>query len=217
MSIVAIITGDIIHSSRLQTAERIQLMERLEQIFEDLEAQSLLDGREIFRGDSFQLMLSNADEALKAALLIKTGLKKNIYEVKEGKQQADARISIGIGEISYQGERLGTSDGEAYRLSGRALDKMKKRNSLTINSIWREVNEEMDVACALSEAIIGRWTQAQSAIIYAYLLNNKTQQVLAKEFNITQGAVSQHLSEAGHMDAIRMFLERFRKVISEKL
>lgn len=217
MSIVAVITGDIIRSSQIEKAERVLLLEHLEQIFKDLHREVSPNQSEIFRGDSFQLLLDKAEKALLAALLIRAGLKRRQYEGQEGRLQADARISIGIGELSYRGEKPGVSDGEAFHLSGRALDKMKKRNSLTIKTVWPEVNEEMEVASVLSEAITGRWTQPQAAIIYTYLLNNKTQQELADEFGITQGAVSQRLNESGHVDAMKIFLQRFEKVIREKL
>ena len=217
MSIVAVITGDIIRSSRIQKADRALLLKHLERIFEDLDQEVSSNQSEIFRGDSFQLVLDKAEKALLAAVLLRAGLKKGQYRGEEGRLQADARIAVGIGALSYRGEKPGMSDGDAFRLSGRALDEMKKRNSLTIKTIWPEVNEEMEVACVLSEAIIRRWTQPQAAIIYAYLLNNKTQQELAEEFGITQGAVSQRLSESGHIDAIKIFVQRFEKLIGERL
>lgn len=172
---------------------------------------------EIFRGDSFQLLLSEPEKALLTAILLRAGLRIIPHHPEDERQYTDARIAIGVGELSSRAESLGMSDGEAFRLSGRGLDEMKRRERLIIKTLWDEVNEEMEVACALSEAIISRWTHARAAIIYSYLLSGKTQQALAKEFGITQGAVSQRLSESGNTSAIRKFLQRYEKLISQHL
>ena len=93
---------------------------------------------------------------------------------------------------------------------------MKKKQSLSICTVWPEINEELAVACALSETIINRWTIPQAEVIYPYLLKNTTQQALAVEFNITQGAVSQRLNEAGNVDAIQLFIRRYEKLINQR-
>jgi hypothetical protein len=215
MSIVAVITGDIVHSSKMSRKQREQLLGQLEAMFVDLD--QCIEAAEIFRGDSFQVLLRQPEKALRAAVLFRAGLRKIPHQQEDQRQYTDARIAIGVGELSYRADSLGMSDGEAFRLSGRGLDEMNYRERLIINTLWDDFNEEMEVSCALSEAIIGRWTHAQAAIIYSYLLSGKTQQALAKEFGITQGAVSQRLSESGNIGAIRKLLQRYEKLINKHL
>lgn len=212
---VAVITGDIVQSSKMDREQRHQLLSALQKMFSELDKYT--EATEIYRGDSFQILLSQPEKALLLAMLLRAGFRKIPHRQDAQAQYADARIAIGIGDISDRAGSLGMSDGEAFRLSGRALDEMSRRQRLIISTLWPDINEEMEVACALSEAIVSRWTHAQAGIIYSYLLSGKTQQALAKEFGITQGAVSQRLSDAGNIDAIRKFLQRFEKLISKQV
>jgi len=212
---VAVITGDIVASSQLGKEGRKQLFNQLDVIGNDMQRHIGGIRSEIFRGDSIQILVKQPERALKAAMLMRTGLKRGLYQ-HQNSYPIDIRLAIGVGEIGYEGESLGTSDGEAFQLSGRALDQMKRRESLKINTPWPEINQEMALACALSEAITGRWSAAQAEIIYAYLLQQKTQQELAKEFGISQGAVSQRMSESGYIDAIKLFIQRFEQIIKAK-
>ena len=215
MSIVAVITGDIVHSSKMDRKQRDYLLSQLKIIFRDLEKHS--QAADIYRGDSFQMLLPRAEEALLVAMILRAGLRKLTKRDENQTDYIDARISVGVGEVSYTGQSLGTSDGAAFRLSGRGLDEMKRRERLKVSTLWPKINEEMEVSCALSEAIVSRWTHAQASIIYSYLRSQKTQQELAKEFGITQGAVSQRLSESGNIDAINKFLKRFAKLVRSQI
>jgi transcriptional regulator with XRE-family HTH domain len=220
MKIYAVITGDIIRSSSLPAEARSQLLRQLEQLFEDVdlylsEQQQL--AFEIYRGDSFQLLLEQPEQALLVAILLRAGLRSRQYGSKGEPLYADARLSIGLGEISYRAEQLGKSDGEAFRRSGRGLDNMRKRQGISISTPWETLDEEMEVACILSEPIISRWTHPQAEVIYPYLLQKRTQQELAEDFGITQGAISQRLTEAGNIDAIKVFLHRYEKLIRAKI
>jgi hypothetical protein len=44
---------------------------------------------------------------------------------KESKKSYDVRISLGIGKNEWNQNQIVTSDGEAYRISGRNLDNLK--------------------------------------------------------------------------------------------
>lgn len=215
MSIVAVITGDIVHSSKMDRKQRDYLLSQLKIIFRDLEKHC--QAADIYRGDSFQMLLSRAEEALRVAMILRAGLRKLPKRHENQTDYTDARISVGVGEVNYRGQSLGTTDGTAFRLSGRGLDEMKRRDRLKISTLWPHINEEMEVSCALSEAIVGRWTHAQASIIYSYLRSQKTQQELAEEFGITQGAVSQRLSESGNIEAINKFIKRFEKLVRNQI
>jgi predicted DNA-binding protein YlxM (UPF0122 family) len=220
MNIFAVITGDIIKSSKIREEERSHLLNELKTSFEKINERFIkaaIPPFEIYRGDSFQIVLQEPQQALLIGFIIRAKLRSiTTSEKKEVINYWDARISIGIGSIAYQGEKIVESDGEAFQLSGRGLDEMKKRNSLGIRTRWPAINEEFEVACALSETIVDRWTVSQAKVIYSYLLENKTQQELAEEFDITQGAISQRITTAGNIDAIKLFIQRYEKLISSR-
>lgn len=217
MKIYAVLTGDIIKSSKIKEEQREYLLETLKETFHEINAQLLKETTppfEFYRGDSFQMVLKQPQKALLISLIIRARLRSITEQQRKGqKNYADARISIGIGGIAYKAKKLAESDGEAFQRSGRGLDAMKSKNSLGIQTTWPEVNEELAVACALSETIINRWTVSQAEVIYPYLLENKTQKELAKQFNISQVAVSKRLAEAGNIDAIKLFIQRYEKLI----
>ncbi len=219
--IYAVITGDIINSSRIREGDRENLLKELKHSFYEINERLIREVKtpvEMYRGDSFQMVIKKPDQALLISLIIRAKLRGiTTSQKKEGVNYWDARISIGIGGIDYEAEKIVESDGEAFQLSGRGLDDMRKKQRLSIYTIWPEVNDEMEVACALSDVIVNRWTVSQAKVIYPYLLENKTQQELAEEFEITQGAISQRLTEAGNMDAMKLFIKRFEKLIKRGL
>lgn len=220
-NVYAVITGDIIKSSNIKENERSHLLDELKSSLHKINERLIREDKppaEIYRGDSFQIVLRQPEQALLIGLILRAKLRSiTASEKKETVNYWDARISIGVGGIHYQADKIVESDGEAFQLSGRGLDEMRKKQSLSIGTIWPEVNEELEVACALAETIINRWTVSQAKVIYPYLLENKTQQELAQEFDITQGAVSQRLTEAGNMDAIKLFIQRYEKLIVSHL
>lgn len=221
MEVYAVITGDIIKSSKIKEEQRSHLLKTLKSTFQKINKLLIKEEKvpfEFYRGDSFQAVLKKPQLALLTGLIIRAKL-RSITESENREPIAywDARISIGIGSIAYKAKNLAESDGAAFQLSGRGLDEMKKRNSLSIRTIWPEVNEEFEVACALSETIISRWTVAQAEVIYPYLLENKTQQELARKFNISQVAVSKRLMVSGNMDAMEKFIKRYEKLIINRL
>ncbi len=113
--ITAIITGDIINSKRDKSQEWLKVLRKI-----------LSSGGntpkywEIFRGDSFQLEVNPA-EALDKALMIKTELRqlKNI----------NVRMSIGIGEKSFNAAKITEANGTAFTNSGECFDSLKNKHS----------------------------------------------------------------------------------------
>lgn len=151
IEIKAVITADFIHSSKMNAIERIELLNQLEALFQNMKHEFNLKS-EIYRGDNFQCLLNKPTAALKVALRIKTFIRSwtfkgvsnmaedfmvNYYTVdhKVAAQNPevsssiiDARIAIGIGPIDYFNANLAKSNGEAFHLSGQLLDAIKNKN-----------------------------------------------------------------------------------------
>lgn len=221
----AVITGDILQSSKLE-AERRQWVMRslsgaLEQWNEDFEMES-----EIIRGDSFQCLLPKPAIALRIALLIRTYIRSlnptDAYEINPRKNPkashsrllthwlVDVRIAIGIGEIDYEGGTLAESDGEAFHLSGRALDELKHDRSRMVVASDDAHSDELATMATLLDAIISRTTALQCEVIYLKLLGY-TETKIADRLEINQAAVNQR-SVAGNWGAIQAAVKRFEAI-----
>ncbi|MCL7413041.1 MAG: SatD family protein [ANME-2 cluster archaeon] len=213
--IFAVLTGDLVGSSRFEIeTKRDEVLSILKDSFKKVESSIIASHFAIYRGDSFQGVLSSPEEALKAALIIRTNLLSNPIEKNI---RMDARIAIGLGKIEYLPEdKVGEGDGEAFRNSGMELDRMKKRErNLTIKTPWPDIDTELQTECALFNALSHRWTREQAEAIL-YQVQGYTQDEIAKKLNISQSAVFQRLRTGGSW-AVQIFLERFKAVIQYKV
>lgn len=210
MRTIAIITGDIVDSTKLSLAER-DIMIRALQAIPDIILPISRTSMEIFRGDSFQIHIDDEVKAAKAGIAIRAWLRSQ--PVASGKGVLDARLAIGIGGADYQSATLSTSDGEAYRLSGRLLDGMQK-SRLEIVTPWPEVNVELKLATAFVDDIVTSWTQNQSKIMLRLLQTSKTHPELAQELDISRQMVDKSL-KASKEDLIESYIGRFEKLIIE--
>lgn len=232
-TVYAVLTGDLIGSSRFKMQERQHLLSYLKDSFKLISPEVIASPFVVFRGDSFQGVLSKPEEALKAALIIRASL---LSRFKGKRTRLDARIAIGMGTIDYPRDQAGEGDGEAFRRSGPELDKMKKgEQNLIIKTQWIELNGEFQTECALLDAIIQRWTKEQAeAILYQIqrktflggtphdfrfkepILGETTQEGIAKILSISQPALSQRLKTGGFW-AVQLFLEHFKVIIRDKV
>ena len=109
-----VITADIINSTKIDITHRDLLLKTLQHITDDLKRKFTLQ-IEIYRGDSFQVLIDDAIHGMLCAVLIRAGL---MYLAPE-KEKWDARLSLGIGNVQYENKHITMSDGDAFRLSGR--------------------------------------------------------------------------------------------------
>ena len=198
-----IITGDIIASSKLNVINRKKLQNKVDSFIKKITV-SLPDFKaEQFRGDSLQCILTkNKIAALRTAVSLYCYLAAADFKIRQ---------SIGIGEISFSGNNIVTSDGTAFRISGENIDELKKRNEL-INIASAEVsfNEEWKVHSASLNYLLERLSNAQAEALYLQLQNAR-QEEIAKALHISQPSVHQRLQAAGWAVINRM-LQRFETV-----
>lgn len=210
MRTTAIITGDIVDSTKLNLAERdimINALQAIPEILSPFERISM----EIFRGDSFQVKIPNSEIAAKAAIAIRAWLRSQVELC--GKEPLDARLAIGIGGTDYESDTLSTSDGEAFRLSGRLLDKMQKVR-LAVATPWTSVNEELRLSTAFVDDIISSWTQNQSKIMLLRLQTSKSHLELSQILEISRQMVDKSLKSSKE-DLVEAYIDRFEKLIIE--
>ena len=141
--------------------------------------------------------------------MIRAGLKA--YCPTDSKPVWDARISIGIGTTDYQGDSIVTSDGEAFKLSGRGLDAIEK-NRLVLSSCWKDVDEELEVGLAFLDDLVSHWSANQAKVIYLSVAQKLSQASIAKSIEKSQQNVSKTLTSAKESLLVR-FLNRFETII----
>ena len=96
------------------------------------------------------------------------------------------------------------------------MDEMKRgRQNLTIVTPWGELNNELDVECALMEVIISKWTREQALSVF-YTLQGMNQYQISERLGRSQGGISQRLSKAGYWAIVKM-TERFNEKINQSI
>jgi hypothetical protein len=207
-----VITGDIVGSSQIKTEYRERLLNCLNTMEKELQCVSPFR-MELFRGDSFQLLVDDPAAAAKVAILLRAGLIN--HTPNQGKGIWDAKISLGIGNVEFLSDNIVTSDGEAFQYSGRQLDLMGKHR-LTIKTPWQDVNDELEVSTAFVDDIITGWSSKQAGMIYLSLKQDAPKKEVAEHIGTSVQNVRNVLSSARE-PLIRMYLERYCTVITDHL
>jgi hypothetical protein len=210
----AVITGDIVRSSALSPAERRRLLKVIDagsrQLRRILTASVPLD-IDVFRGDSWQMLVTDPAQSLRAALLFRAHLRWQMES-----HHFDTRLAIGVGTADLlPRRRVSEGSGEAFRLSGLALDRMKKRR-MSFSSPGSGCERQLDVVVHLLDGIAVHWTDKQAhAVIGA--MQGWTQEKIARSWGdppITQQTAAQHLEGAGWYAVDRGLAEFERQLAS---
>ncbi|MBI9033928.1 MAG: hypothetical protein JEZ03_05600 [Bacteroidales bacterium] len=219
MSTSAVITGDLVKSRKISDSDWDITLNTIKEAFKEIKNLHLHeeDRFEIYRGDSFQAIIADPAKALRMAILIRAKIKGIKFERSETKSHSlsscDARISIGIGEISKRSNKVIESTGEAFYNSGPEMDLMKKNNErLRIKSPWESINDEFVVSLQLADAIVTKWPNVQAQLSYDYLLEKRTQKDLAEKYNKTQTAISKNFRTSS-VKKIEQLILRYESLI----
>jgi hypothetical protein len=194
----AIITGDIIKS---QGQDPEHWMETLKSTLSNFGASP--KNWELYRGDSFQLE-TTPKTALYAALLIKAHLKQY--------SNLEVRLAIGIGEKTFETNKITESNGSAFVNSGICFENLKK-NTLAIKTQHEHLNHSLNLMFELASLTIANWTSAVAELIaYALAHPDHNQQRIAKHQKTTQSNVSQGLKRGG-FDELSKLLQYYQTQI----
>lgn len=200
----AVITADMVNSTQFSREESTAWLEELLAILHQNQAFKWALKPEIYRGDSFQAVLKSSDEAMRMAILARACMRKHA-------PNADMRVAIGIGHTEQLTDRPGTSDGEAFRLSGHLADTIRQQKA-RIGIALPRPSEPLSATLDLLETVIESWTSAQSQVIEALLLGKNVTQI-AEMLSISQSAASQRVASSKWW-AIDSFLATFPKQLS---
>jgi hypothetical protein len=208
---LAVLTGDIIGSTGLSVEQMSRTRSHVEKAareFRPKPPRAVCGVPDFFRGDSWQLLLKEPRWALRVALTIQAAL---LAEV-----DVRTRISIGVGGADFiDARRISLSTGEAFTLSGRALDAITGYFDLTgaVPVRTGALVRWFPATLHLCSGLVRPWTRRQAEIVSLALLpDNPTHEWIAKALRprVAKQTVSESLAGAGWralLEAIRAFEE----------
>ncbi|CAM3087684.1 transcriptional regulator [Flavobacterium frigoris] len=198
----AVITGDIINSRKVASA---LWMEDLKDIL-NAHGNEPKDW-EIYRGDSFQLLVNPID-VLEIALLIKATIKQH--------KALDVRMAIGVGTVDYTANKVTESNGAAFVNSGECFEGLKKQ-TLGIQTPWSGFDDAFTIILQLVVLFADNWTTTSAEIIKKALENpSSNQKELALALNRkSQSSISASLNRAGY-EELKNVIEYYKQQIKKQ-
>lgn len=192
----AVLTGDIVDSSKLPKARREALTGLLQEssratikAFPKVVPYAV----DVFRGDGWQLLVSEPALSVRVGLYFRASLRSGV----ERGRGLDTRMSIAIGTVDFVKGRVSQGDGEAYRISGRELEELPRKQRLALRSPDEAQQAAFGVVVRLVDALVQDWTGSQARAVCG-ALRGWTQQQIAREWpgKVSQQAVTKHLDAA---------------------
>lgn len=191
----AIVTGDIVNSTRLKKPEEKKLLSTLSSVLKPHQYM-------FYRGDSFQVYIAEPKDALKIVLQMRAAAKRLTTE--SSLPLADIRASIGIGNVTKPVRNLETATGEAFLLSGRTFDEMSKSGKrLLIQSNNDSINLGLKVVANYADSLFALLTSKQAAVIFE-LLMERNQKETAKALKKSQPTINKHAQSAKWPEIINL-------------
>lgn len=200
---IAVITGDIIGSRK---AESLLWVEALKTKLGKYG--STPKEWEIYRGDEFQIELMEPEKALLCALELKACIKTF--------HKLDVRMSIGLGDKSYQGDRVSESNGTAFSNSGNQFDQLKKQKiNLAVRSPHKEFDQEINLMLKLALVTMDTWSTVSAELADIVFANpHLLQEEIAQQLKIKQSAVSQRTRRA-QLDLVMELIQYYQNKVEK--
>lgn len=183
----AVLTGDLIASTRAPEAEVTASMALIAQIAARI-GQSTRFTR--YRGDGWQIYLDDPGRGLWAMLLIAASLRAEALP--------ESRIALGLGAAhGGSADSLVTAGGEAFTASGRALDAMADPSRFALAGAGIDRLHQRLIAL-LDDRALG-WSREQAEVVALALEPEQqpTQAQMAARLKISRQAVAARLQAAG--------------------
>ena len=193
----AVLTGDIVGSRQL-SPERLDRTRRLvaeaAAQFRRRRPRALCGTPEVFRGDAWQLLLREPRWALRVALLV--------HALLLARNDVRTRVSIGVGGVDViNRRRISVSTGEAFTLSGHALDHITGYFDLTgaLPGRAAPLAAWFPAMLHLCSGLTRHWTRRQAELVsLALLRDNPTHEAIAATLRpaVSKQSVSESLAAA---------------------
>lgn len=205
--ITSVITGDIIQSRKTGPGW-------LPVLKKALSTEGSSPGKwQIYRGDSFQLEVTDPTRAFFAVIHIKSSI-KTIAKL-------DVRMAIGIGDKEYDRHKITESSGEAFINSGEKFETLKKaKQTLAIKTPWPDFDREMNVFFKLASIPMDDWTPNSAKVVQLLTrFDGLTQKKLANKLAVSQPSVSERQRRSHYEEIMELevlFREKIQQLTTEK-
>ncbi|WP_038184081.1 hypothetical protein [Vibrio rhizosphaerae] len=188
---IAVISGDIVNSTQLDTEQFEQLLTRIKQIQAWISHENTANAHSIIRGDEFQSVVHDIENALRYTLLYRLGIKAL------GKA-FDSRISFAIAAHAELRTSVSESMGEAFVLSGRGLKSLKSHR-LIFNADRAELRTQFDLLFQYLDRQLTDLTARQCEVMLPMLQTAQELSVsqLAEQLGIATATASKSLKASG--------------------
>lgn len=211
----SVITADLVLSTRRGMSQQrltVDLSLAFSELEEFLDPGTVLLPFRLFRGDSFQGVLTGFEDALLAILYLRCSIRRKL--------QLDVRQALGLGLTDELVEDSTLqSTGEAFIRSGRLLDDMTKQKKqyrrIAVASGNDPFDAEFNTHFELLEGIADDWTDRESEAVFLKL-HKWTQTEIAEYLQINQSAVHKRL-KAARWTAVDVLLNRWRDAVVQML
>jgi hypothetical protein len=198
----SVITGDIIDSRKQKSKDWVEDLKKILSAFGENPSQW-----EVYRGDEFQVEIKNPEEALLSAVLIKAHLRAI---------KLDARMSIGFGDKTYEGQKISESYGGAFINSGELFETLKKQKvTLAMRTGDSQLDEKINLMIQLALTFMDSWlVQSAEFVVSAIEHPDFSQEELGQQLGINQAAVSRRQKRA-QFDLVMNLDRYFRTEIKQ--
>ncbi len=188
---IAVISGDIVNSTKLTSAQFEKLLARIKQIQQLISAGNVANAHSIERGDEFQSVVHDIESALRYTLIYR-------ISIKALGKEFDSRISFAIAADADLRESVSESMGKAFVLSGRGL-KTLKSDRLVFSSDQVELTEHFALLMKYLDRQLTALTSRQCEVLLPMLQSNEGLSVneLAEKLGVATATASKSLKASG--------------------
>lgn len=198
----AIIAGDIVNSQKNNPAEYLSV---LKEVLHQYAKEGMY---QIYRGDSFQALITSPAEALYASIKIKAALKRVA--------SLDVRIAIGLGDVKIIENNIAVSTGTALTRSGELLDSLKEKGQNLMVLSNHSLDIYMNTALKLALLYMDDWTENSSETVYELLEHPKIKQdELGKKLGVQQATASRRIDRANWKETqelLKLFVQYYNDI-----
>jgi len=215
--LICVLTGDLVRSTRMPAGKLQDLMVALSEEADRIRhwSSSASPPMERYRGDGWQLALTDPAHALRAGMLLRASIKRV-------DQQADTRLAFGLGRGTIA-TSLAESRGSAFERSGQQLERIKGADRWAVAGDPEELPTLplLQALFAACEALCSGWTSKQ-ADVFSRVADSERQtrkkptyEELATTLGVTQQTVQEHFAKA-HGRALLRSIRGFEQALGRE-
>ncbi|MDN2662280.1 hypothetical protein [Psychromonas sp. 14N.309.X.WAT.B.A12] len=205
---IAVISGDIVSSTKLSSKQFEQLLIRIKDIQGWITEVNASNAHRIERGDEFQSVVHDIEHVLRYTIVYRLGIKAL------GKA-FDSRISFAIAANADLRALISESMGEAFVLSGRGLKGLRNER-LLFNCEHPNLTEQFELLFKYLDKQLTELTARQCEVMLPMLQHQDELSIseLAEQLDIATATASKSLKASG-WPLIKALNMKFNKQVME--